>query len=180
MKHVILAITLTICALTNNAVADAPTDQNAAIAQVQADVRKNVEAAYSGDIDTILKYTHEKVLTMMGGPEKARAALAEGMKKILSSGLKVEKFEFPSPPIFLNGTENEFVIIPTHSIIMVGTQRVESTNYQLGIRKIGTVPSNLPQWTYMEGSRINTTNVYQFFPDFPKGVTFPEFNRKKL
>jgi hypothetical protein len=140
---------------------------------VQEDVRQNYKALYGNDLDTVLKFTHSKVIELLGGQAKAREALAVGLKSV--SAIKLDELTFPERPIFLKGTENEFVIVPTKSQLRASGRKVESFNFLFGARKIGD-----KDWAYIEGSRLNPTSVLQFFPDFPKGYTFPKTSRKLI
>jgi hypothetical protein len=142
---------------------------------VQADVRKNANAVYQGDIDTVLAYTHPKIIGMMGGVTRAKTVLTGTLSQIQTMGMTLESLTFPAEPTFLKSDANHFVIVPTKSIVVAAGQRLESLNYQFGIRAVGTT-----NWTYIEGSRINQENVGTLFPDFPADYEFPPFYRRKL
>ncbi len=142
---------------------------------VQEDVRKMASAVYGADVETVLGYTHPKILDLMGGRSRAKSALETAFSQFQSLGMKLESMTFPDDPTFLKTDVNHFVIVPTKSIISANAQRVESLNYQFGIRQIGTA-----KWKYIEGSRINRQNVTTLFPDFPADYEFPKFYRKKL
>jgi len=147
--------------------------QRSETAIVQEDTRNMLKAVYQADIDTILGYTHPKIIALMGGLPKTKAVLGAAFEKLKSVNMKLESFEFPGPPIFLEGEVNRFVIVPTKSLISMNGKRVESLNYQFGIQKKGGAT-----WKYVEGSRINKDSVSVFFPDFPKDFVFPEVYRK--
>jgi hypothetical protein len=157
---------------TNLAAADDPPTDND---RVQADARKMVIAVYQADIDTVIDYTHPKIIDMMGGMSQARSTLETAFSQFRSLNMKLESLSFPDAPTFLRTDVNDFVIVPTLSTIVANGQRVESLNYQFGNRKKGTT-----DWKYIEGSRINKENVRSFFPDFPADYEFPPFYRKKL
>ncbi len=142
---------------------------------VQEDARKLSNAVYNADVDTVLGYTHPKIIEMMGGTSQAKSALDAAFSKFQLLGMKLESMTFPKAPTFLKTDVNHFVIVPTKIIISANGQRLESLNYQFGIRRIGTT-----QWKYVEGSRINKQNVTTLFPDFPADYEFPEFYRRKL
>ncbi len=149
--------------------------QRSEAAIVQEDTRNMLKAVYQADIDTVLGYTHPKIIAMMGGLPKTKAVLEVAFEKLKSVNMKLESFEFPGPPIFLEGEVNRFVIVPTKSLISMNGKRVESLNYQFGIQK-----KSGATWKYVEGSRINKNSVRVFFPDFPEGFVFPETYRKNL
>lgn len=141
---------------------------------VQQDVVRMNRALYSGDAKTLIRYTNPKLIEMLGGHAQAEQALKQGAMQLVGR-MSVESLDFPTPPTFFESAESRFVFVPTLSVVSVQGQRVESLNFQLGARsKTGE------QWTYVEGSRITHENVRTFFPDFPEGVEFPKFHRKRL
>lgn len=142
---------------------------------VQSQIREQLLGVYKGDVDTVLKNTHPKVIDMMGGPAKAREIMEKVLAKMVAMSMKIEDLKFPSEPVFLTGKENQFVIVPTKMIIAVGEKRIESLNYQFGARRIGGT-----KWGYIEGSRVNRDNVAKWFPDFPNDQKFPETYRKLI
>jgi hypothetical protein len=142
---------------------------------VQADIRKCSTALYSGDADTILAYTHSKIIEKMGGKVKAKEELTKILAGITEKGMKIESLEFPEPPKFFNGKTNNFVIVPTLSIVSLNGKKVESQNFQLGVKLKGE-----NKWTYIEGSRVNYEFLNQLFDDFPENIEFPKCTRKKL
>lgn len=142
---------------------------------VQQDVRKMMAAVYASDVDTVLSFTHPKIIELMGGKDRARSTLRTAFSQIESRNMKLESLVFPEAPTFLNTDMNRFVVVPTKSVVSARGQRVESVNFQFGIQANGT-----KAWKYVEGSRINQQNVGSLFPDFPSDFEFPEFHRKRL
>lgn len=142
---------------------------------VQQDVEAMVRALYSGDVATVIDYTHPVILEGLGGRERALAMIDESMSSMLKKGLRIESFTFPRPPEFVEADRAVFAIVPTLLVLDLGGQRVESLNYQFGV-----LDGDGEKWRYAEGSRIKSGNVRSLFPSFPDGHRFPEIYRKKL
>lgn len=171
LQHSVLVFTTVLIGISAMTPANANSEQK----RVQQDVKTIIKAVYSGNVGTVLRYTHPKIIKMMGGPKSARASVAKSLKKIGSVGLRLESLSFPSAPVFLRGARQRFVIVPTYSVFSVKGQRVESLNYQFGVLERGA-----KRWKYLEGSRVNKRNVTKLFPEFPGNYTFPKVFRKKL
>jgi hypothetical protein len=152
-----------------------PADESANEEQVQSDVRKMIDAVYGAQTDVVLDYTHPKVIEMLGGRSQAKTTLDTAFSQLQSLNMKMETFEFPEAPTFLETEVNDFVIVPTKTVIVANGQRAESLNYQFGNRTKGTA-----SWKYIEGSRVNKQNVRTLFPDFPPDYEFPAIYRKKI
>ena len=146
------------------------------IKRVHADAKANVEAFYKGDAETVISLTHPVAIKMMGGKAPAKAAIEQVQAATVKRlNMKIVSFTFPAPPTFIRGEENEFCFVPTLSKISSNGEMVESLNFVIGARRTGT-----KDWKYTEGSRLNAGNINSLFPDFPSGVEFPQFYRKKL
>ncbi len=142
--------------------------------RVQADARRVYTALYGGDADTVVALTHARGIEVAGGESEVRSAVGKIGAMAAAGELAVESIEFPSAPEFFAGAENEFVFVPTRSVLRVRGQRMESLNFLVGARRKGE-----PTWTYLDGAHLDAANIGEFFPDFPKDKAFPVRERKK-
>ncbi len=145
--------------------------------EVQADIQRMHEAIYGEelDVEALLELTYPPIIQSLGGHEKARTALSDGLREIRSSGIEVEVLEFPADPQFIPGTTRDFVIVPTRTVFRSGDRRVESGNFEFGVRINGQ-----RRWTYVEGSRLTPEVMAQLFPEFPPHVKLPETYRRPI
>jgi hypothetical protein len=111
----------------------------------------------------------------MGGPDVARRSLEAIVAQVRKSGMTLESFSFPEPPVFFTAGTTRYVFVPTLSVVAVNGKRFESRNFQLGVLEAGAT-----RWTYVEGSRLNPQNVHQLLPTFPSDRSFPPIYRKAL
>lgn len=142
---------------------------------VQRDVRLLLQALYAGDVDTVVAYTHPAVLVTLGGRERVHAAVTDVVRGLQKRGAKLESLTFPRPPEFLQADDRWFAIVPTLAVLVVDGQRFESLNFQFGV-----LEPDASSWTYIDGSRVEATDVPRLFPGFPSTYRFPAFHRRKL
>lgn len=146
------------------------------IATVQSDVKRILRATYDADAETVFGYAHPKVIELMGGADNARALLISTLARMQHVGMKLESLEFPNPPRFIRGRYSTIVFIPTLVRVSGGSgRRAESRNFQAGVLEDGA-----SQWTYVEGSRLNASNIQVFFPDIPQDIELPPIHRRKV
>lgn len=143
--------------------------------RIQEDFRRFTLASMSGDHDTVLKLVHPLVVESSGGKEKFREETDAIVKKHQSVGLTTESISFPSPPVFLKGSQHEFVVVPWTMIVSVKGRRAERTGSQLGVRRIGE-----SSWAYMDGSGQDRAELSSTFPDFPADFQFPAASTRQL
>ena len=147
----------------------------AVVARAQEDVRTMLRAVDEGDVETTLRFTHPKVVQLLGGRDGARLTLQRVAATLKESETRRESLSFPSPPTCLSAGGHRFSIVPTLAVISVKDVRFESLNYQFGVAEPGE-----SVWTYIEGSRVNSNTVHVLFPEFPKGYEFPPTYRKRM
>jgi hypothetical protein len=121
-----------------------------------------------------VRLTYPKVLAM-GGEVAVRRALQEAGQQVQRLGMSIESRGFQDPPMIIIGAQRSYAIVPTHAVMAAGDTRVESYNFQFGVREQSAVT-----WTYLEGSRINSDMLAEWFPDFPADYRFPRVSREKL
>ncbi len=146
---------------------------DAAIEAVHDDVNTLVLALEKEDFAAILDLTHPKIMEKAGGRPALEAALRTAYAQCKKIGMKIKMAEFPAPPTFHKGTQNEFVIVPTRTMIALMGKNIDSSQYQLGIRKIGE-----PKWAYVDGTTLTKELILLLFPDFPKDLELPKYVQK--
>ncbi len=142
---------------------------------VQSDVRQMSAALYRGDVDSLLRFTHPEIVKALGGEPAARDALNQAVRQFQAIGMTLDSLVFPESPKFVSGNGRLFAIVPMESIISANNQKVQSLNFQFGVREADSVG-----WKYVEGSRLNKEILGALFPDFPPDYAFPPVARKKL
>ena len=147
----------------------------AEIETVQSDVRRIVNAAFEGDIDVMLDYTHPAIINAMGGRITARQTLRGVIQQVQALNMSLVSFSFPADPIFVLGEEFRYVVVPTMSRIAVNDGELDSVNFQFGIQNQRT-----GAWVYFEGSQLSDEILASLFADFPTDFVFPETYQKKL
>ncbi len=147
----------------------------AEVETVQSDVNRIVNAAFEGDIDVMLDYTHPAIINAMGGRVAARQTLSRVIEQVQTLNMSLVSFSFPGDPIFILGEEFRYVVVPTMSRIAINEGQLESVNFQFGIQD-----QRNGAWVYFEGSQLSDQILASLFADFPTDFEFPETYQKKL
>jgi hypothetical protein len=125
----------------------------AVVARVQEDVPAMLRAVDEGDVDTTLRFTHPKVVQLLGGRDGARLTLQRVAATLKESDTRRESLSFPSPPTCLSARGRRFVIVPTLTVLSIKGVRFESLNYQFGVAEPGE-----SVWTYIPAAACPTAN----------------------
>jgi hypothetical protein len=146
---------------------------DAEVRAIYEQVQVILVAVEKRDSAGILDHAHPKLIEAAGGRAVMETALREAFEQWAKLGMKIKTTEFPSPPSFYKGAVNEFVIIPTHTVIAIVDKSVSSSGYQLGVRKIGET-----RWGYVDGATLTREQALLLFPDLPKNLKLPEVVNK--
>lgn len=150
-------------------------NDSASIKAIQEDVRTVITAVEKGDVESMLDLTHPRILEITGGRAAMQGVLTMLMQQWKTKGLSYRLVEFPDPPTFHKGTENEFVLVPTHTVMVVPGKTIDSRQFQMGVRKLGET-----KWKYVDGAKLTPEFARMLFPDFPKEAVLPEKSKKEV
>ena len=142
--------------------------------RVQSDIKSVSQAMFAGDVDTLLRYTHPKIIELMGGEAQARETLETGALRQMKV-MTLEAVEFPAAPTFFGSEKNDFVFVPNRLRFSGGDRRVEIESFHLGVRSKGST-----DWTYVDGANLNSSTAPSLFPDFPSDAEFPPVRMRDL
>jgi len=84
-------------------------DDNAAAAQVQKDMALMVNALYEGDIETLLRFSHPRMVELAGGENVLRPGVEAVIRRTRELGMRLESFSFPEPPQFFESDARRYM-----------------------------------------------------------------------
>ena len=140
---------------------------------VQKNISDNDRALFSGDVDTVINFTHPRIIEILGGRKAARKQITESlMGPIKATNMELISLTFPQPPVFLSGGGNRFVVVPTLSVVRFPKteNKIQSLNFYIGI-----LDTTSQSWKYLQGSKINEQAKTMLLPGFP-----PDFKCRRF
>jgi hypothetical protein len=133
---------------------------------------KMANAVVKGDYVTLLKYTHPKVITMMGGKEKANMILKQGMEKLKTSGATLEKTTIgKSQQIIVSKSNIQGLVPQTTDITVMGT-KIHSVSYLFCITYNGG-----KDWYFLDTGNLNEAKLRQMIPEMNAKLVIPKLER---
>ncbi|WP_166828681.1 hypothetical protein [Thalassoroseus pseudoceratinae] len=146
------------------------TDSQSETDRIQRELRAVVEAVYDSEVQTVLDYTHPRVIKLAGGEEPLRAMIQEVYSEFESANMEVESVTFHEAPTFLQSKANRFSVVPFTSVVTFGDQRIKAVGYQVGVQRFGAT-----DWKYVDGAYIEKNGTQLLLPDFPADYQFPKY-----
>jgi hypothetical protein len=139
---------------------------------LNSQANKMVSAVIKGDYVTLLKYTHPKVITMMGGREKANTILKQGMEKLKTSGATFEKAAIGKPQQVMVSKSNIQCLVPQISDITVMGTKIHSVSYLFCI----TYNAG-KDWYFLDTGNSNEDKVRKMIPEMNAKLVIPKSER---
>jgi len=151
----VLALLVAVGAVTARANDDTEIDQ---------DISKLGKAFQNHDYPTIIDMMYAPAVQAGGGRDQliAQAAAIGDQGKMIS-------FAAIKPFRRISGSKNDYVVIPTHTIIEVEENRYASESFQLAVR-----PHGGGAWQYLDGPGLTPQLQAMFFSDLPPDTVFPQ------
>ena len=143
--------------------------------KLKSDVKKNMEASIQGDLDTIVGFTHPRIIELSGGEKRARIELSKMLAEMKTKGFNIESFEIPVSPTISQQRGTQYAIVSTLTKLTLKGQKMENLNFQLGIKKVSD-----KEWVYIDSSKIMQKEVLELFPEIPNALEFPQVYKKKI
>ena len=134
-------------------------------AQVAAD------ATVSEDWDKLIDSTHPKVIDAMGGRNKAKLIMKQGMGGNDQNGFKVLSCECGIPSEIHTGSGKWFAIVPAPMLMQAKNgQKFMGAGAMLGISADGG-----RTWKFVSASGTSSykPGLIKLFPDIPDSLEFP-------
>ncbi|MEW4456133.1 hypothetical protein AB1L30_25940 [Bremerella sp. JC817] len=139
--------------------------------RLQKDIQTLDMAMLEADSETALKLLHPKPFDRRIG---SREEFSKGLKQAKKAlgGLKMFKpefsFAFPNRPIFVEGKQHQFAIVPVETQIRMVGGIVKSESFYIGIRE-----ENDDTWRYLDGTKLEQEDIQKLFSDFPVEQPLP-------
>ena len=140
--------------------------QQAAIKQA-ADVM--AQAFIKGDYLTLAKYTHPKVVAMMGGKEKMVAIVKNGMTQMKNQGVTFKEATVGAPGKIISTGTALYAVVPQRFVIQANGQSISSSTSLLACST-----DKGKSWTFTDAGKMTDEQVKKLFPGVLGKLVIPK------
>jgi hypothetical protein len=160
IKLLILALCWAIAPLTAQA--------QSLTAAIQKEAQKCAKAIMANDHTGVLTYTHERIISRMGGKEAARGLLQKGVEEMKAKGLGIEdtKIGTPQPPQKI-GTWL-VAVVPETLTLRMPSAKVQQESYLLGIST-----DEGHTWKFIDLGPITEDQLFGVLPELKGQFAMP-------
>lgn len=160
MKSLLLAFLLGACAAAAS---------QEAVVTIKQEAQKCARALLAADYDSVVAYTHPRIVKAMGGKEAMLATLKQGMAQMKAGGASFLDVTIgqPSSPKRIGPWMTS--IIPQHLVLKVPDGKLHSDSSLLGISE-----DEGRHWVFIDLGQVKKEQLDEMFPELAGKVTPPE------
>ena len=161
MKHLLFSFLL----IASPAIASAA----GLTATIKQEAQSCADALLTSDYAAVVKYTHPRIVSLMGGKDAVITILQRGATQMEAQGIQFEKATMDTPTEPQKFGTWLTSIIPQHIVMKVPGGHLHQDSTLLGISE-----DEGATWVFLDLGPISSAQFAQVFPELDGKVTLPE------
>jgi len=149
--------------------------QQTQVATIKQEATKCAKALLAGDYETLVKYTHKRVVELVGGKEKVIASVKEGTSKMRADGIELLDATIGQPNEPKRIGSWLIALVPQHVVVKVPAGRLHQDSHLLGISE-----DDGKSWVFVDISPLTKEQFAKVFPELDGKVSLPEKKKPEL
>ena len=139
------------------------------VTTIKQEAQNCAKAAVTSDYDTIVRYTHPRIVKGLGGKEAMIGILKSGMSQMHADGTAFVGVTIgqPEDPKKIGAWITS--IVPQHQVLKVRGGKLYSDSSLLGISE-----DNGKHWVFIDLGPVSKEQFGQVFPELDGKITMPE------
>ncbi|TCD10763.1 hypothetical protein EZ449_07700 [Pedobacter frigidisoli] len=129
-----------------------------------------VLAFKENDFQTLLKYTHPKIISLMGGVDSALVTLKKGVEIIKERGVSYIEVSTGKYEQIIKLGQVIQCLIPQISEAKVRDEKIKAKSYLIGISY-----NNGKNWYFINANKEREMQLKKLIPEISKELIIPEF-----
>jgi hypothetical protein len=164
MKKIILLFAFTV------AMADAIAQNNTTAAKnLKASADTMAKLFLNKRYDAFVKYTHPKIIALVGGKEKMVSQLKKSLEDMKAEGITISNVTIGEPSEIVVANNEQQAIVPQNLELTTNKGKLLSTSYLIAISK-----NNGVTWYFADTSGKTLTKMKTVFPSLSEKLIIPE------
>lgn len=145
-----------------------------------ADIKKLAQgvgdATIKGEYAKVIDATHDGLVKMLGGREKAIQTTETAMKAVAAQGITVTKYSAGEPGEMYTEGAYTFTVLPTVVEMKAPIGRIVSKGYLLGVS-----PDGGKTWKFADGAGLGNEKIREVgLPKLPAKLKLPEMPKPEI
>jgi hypothetical protein len=134
------------------------------------------DATIKGEYDKVIDSTHDGLVKMLGGRDKAIEATKTAMKGVAEKGVTISKYTVGDPGEQVTEGANTFTVLTTVTELKAPVGKIVSKGYLLGISADGG-----KTWKFADGAGLQNAKVRETaLPKLPEKLKLPEPSKPEV
>ena len=141
-------------------------------ATIKKEAQNCANAAVKSDYEGIVKYTHPRLINMMGGKDAMIAKLKDGIAEMHATGMEFSSATIGAPEAPKKFGDWLTSVVPEHTVMKVQGGRLVRDSYLLGISEDGG-----KNWVFVDLGQTTKEHFAQIFPELDGKITWPKLKQ---
>lgn len=137
--------------------------------QIKIMAEHMAKATLSGDYKTLAKYTHPKIVKMMGGQDNMIATLSDTFKKMHSQGYMFENATVGTPGKVVTVGKELYAVVPQRIQMKANGMSISTTTSLLA-----NSADNGKHWYFTDAGSMTDEQVKKLFPGLSGKLVIPK------
>lgn len=129
-------------------------------AQIKAAAQIMATATLNGDYKALAKYTHPKVVKMMGGQDKMITVVKQGLEQMKTQGYKIESVKVGNPGKVITTPSGLYSALSQSTVLNVNGKKLSNTSTLLA-----NSADKGKTWSFVDAGGMTDAQLKQIFPD---------------
>ncbi|HEV7299725.1 MAG TPA: hypothetical protein VGN72_10200 [Tepidisphaeraceae bacterium] len=126
------------------------------------------DALLAGDFKTLIRFTHPKIIEMVGGVDAMIATLEKGEREMKTGGMRLTAVTIGAPLQIITTETAAFAVLPQRiNLALSGGQALHDSFL------LGHSTDRGATWTFVDGTGLNDRTMKLLFPDAPADLKLP-------
>lgn len=135
---------------------------------IKAQAELTTKALMEDDYVTLLKFTHPKVIEMLGGQEVMISLIRKGKVEMEQQGIKIESATFGEASDPVKAGDEIHCLIPQIVTVKVPNGRMKNTAHLLAVSK-----NNGGHWYFLDTANLTAEQIKSFLPNYNSELKLP-------
>lgn len=137
-------------------------------AKIKEQAEQMASALLHGDYETMVKFTHPKVVELIGGRDKMISLLKNGTLEMQQQGISFESVIIGEPSSIVKAGEDLHCLIPQTIFMKVPKGKLKTESHLLAISKDKGI-----HWVFIDTVKLDKDNVKMVVPNYNPELQLP-------
>ena len=137
-------------------------------AKIKEQAQQTANALLQGDYETLMKFTHPKVIELIGGRDKMMTLLKNGTVEMQQQGVSFESVAIGDPSPTVKAGDELHCLVPQTIFMKVPKGKLKTESHLLAVSQ-----DNGRNWVFIDTVKLDENNIKMVLPNYNFDLKLP-------